>query len=197
MPKKAPSAAFVFLLLSSCAHGEVPIQQSKPGSPPARPAEAQLEKALEQAAHNLLEIIRKGDERDLLALFSRAGAEIGADNRISYGAIRKDLEARGPIYCEFYDTSCLRKHLQKINFRPAQDMDGERPWPVSYREILNTVSGLEISARLEQASSNEVWGQVVIKWKSPQPRELGVDYLNFAFVLENGEWKLASDGAAY
>lgn len=187
---------FACLVLLGCVLEPATVHKNKPDSTPAQ-TETELEENLRKAADHLLETIRKKDREKLLALFSRSGAEIGADNRVSYKAIQSDLEEKGPIYCEFFDTPCLRKHLEKSKFKPAQGIHGQEPWPVSYRDVLNTVSGLQVSTRLHKDSSGVIWGQVTVKWQSPPPRDLGVSFLTFAFELEADEWKLVSDGGPY
>jgi len=155
------------------------------------------EDSLKAAAEQLISAIETSDAKRVLGMISRKGIEFGADNWVSYEAIEKDFQDRGIVYCEFFDTACLRDHLRKRRFTPARDIEGIRPWPASCKEILATVSGLEISTKREPTKSGQEWGQVVVRWVSPSPRSLGGSFLNFAFVREAGDWKLITDAQHY
>jgi len=154
----------------------------------------QLEESLREAGERLVLAIRQGNTAGLLKLFSSEGAEIGVDNIVSHKEIQNDFASKGFIYCQFFETACFRKHLRGMRSGPPQDLYGLLPPPVSYRELLSRISGLEISVKVERLPSGKIWGQVMLGWDSPPPRDLGfLHFLNFPFSLENGEWKLGGD----
>lgn len=193
--KKTIAILSLGLLVWSCSSQprSVPVEKTIAPSQEQRDTK-EMEESLRQAGERLVEVIRQGDAQDLLKLFSRKGAEIGIDNVVSYREIRKDLGNRGFIYCQFFDTACFRMHLGRMRTGTPEDLYGPLPDPVSYREVLNKVSGLKISVKLERSPSGEIWGQVMLGWDSPRPRDLGfLQFLNFPFGLENEEWKLGGD----
>jgi hypothetical protein len=155
-----------------------------------------LEESLREAGQRLVHVIRKDDSRELLNLFYTKGVAIGIDKWATYDAIKQDFRTKGRVYCEFFDTVCFQQHLKRMRSGPPEDLQGPLPAPLSYRELLDKVSGVEISVKVERSPSGEIWGQVMLGWDSPRPQDLGfLSFLNFTFILEKGAWKLGGDSS--
>jgi len=185
--------AFLGLFMSSPIPVSSKIQEKEsPGSHISK--EKELEPSLRKAVNKLLGTIRRGDSEQFLTMFSRGNVNIGIDNELSYDEIAKAFKERGPLYCHYFDTDCLRKHLEEIGYKPAEDLEGTLPLPISYREIVGRVAGLEISQADVRYHPSKFYGVVTVTWKTPKPREVGlVEFFDFTFVLEDGEWRLSSD----
>jgi len=157
--------------------------------------DSELEKTLNETVARLLEAIRKKDNARFLSLVSRAGMGIGADGQTSYREIQKEFKERRDAYCLYFDTTCWQAELTEIGHKPGEDLDGILPFPVSYHQVLNTVTGLEVHTEIRKLrDTSEPFGSVTVRWKSPRPRDLGLtSFLNFGFVLEKGKWRLRYD----
>ncbi len=165
---------------------------------PAAGEDEGLAKSLEAAGEKLAGAIRKRDSRELLALFSPGGAEVGIDNWLTHDQLQQDVQGRGLVYCQFFETECFQEMLRKRRFKPFEDIHGEAPWPVSYHQVITTATGQEISVRVHSSESDSTWGVVILHWDSPDPRYFGLQhFLEFTFRLEDGDWKLSSDGGPY
>lgn len=198
MSKVKVVVGFLCLWLVGCDTQPPPTPRLLQTSPSPRPHDA-LDDSLRKTAARLIEAIHEGNTQGFLELCSREGVEMGADNEVSYEKIRRAFDRREPLYCHYFDTSCLQEYLKKVNYKSPEDLHGILPLPVSYREILSRASGLEISSvevkRWDYAPvAGQVSGFVTVRWKSPRPRDFGFEhFFNFVFALEKGEWKLIGD----
>lgn len=154
-----------------------------------------MEESLDQTAGKLVEALRTGDTQMFLRLCCRKGVNIGADGWTSFETLRDEVRLRRYSYCHYFDTGCLQKLLRDIHHAPPRDNKGTLPLPVSYRQVLSTVDGIEILLKVfRSGDSGEVYGAVTVKWKYPQPRYLGLtSFLSFTFIRENGAWCLQAD----
>jgi hypothetical protein len=183
-------------VILGCSSEAPQFPENKPqGAASAATKEDPLEKSLRKAAEELLDALRAGRPQSFLDMCSRNGIDIGIDGWASYDAIRKDFGVREGSYCHYFDTACLQREVSTFRRKIGHNVAVNLPLPVSYRELVNNVSGLEVAhAQVMRHEDGRVFGGVTVKWKSPSPRELGrSDYLDFSFVLEDNEWRLVSD----
>lgn len=170
------------------------VGPTESGSSSTKPTSDPLQTSLGRIAAKLVEALRNGDREMFLSLCSRKGVDIGADGWTPFEEFRREVRHRGYSYCHYFDTACLQKLLRDIHHSPGEDIEGRLPLPVSYREALNSVRGIEIRERVRTTESGESVGSVTVKWNSPRPRDLGLTgYLHFSFVQEEGEWRLCAD----
>jgi len=127
-------------------------------------------------------------------LCSRDSINIGADNEVDYADLEKAMEARDFYYCHYFETACLQEKLKEVDYKAAEDLQGQKPLPVSYREVLNRVTELEVTYEIPRPQTVRILGLVTIRWKTPRPRDLGLlDFVQFTFQYEDGRWSLVSD----
>jgi hypothetical protein len=187
--------AFLILIALVGCRGESPKTELRQLDlpPPAR-EENPLRQSLRETADRLLRAIHDADAETFLALCSRDSINVGVDNEVEYADLKKAMEARDFYYCHYFDTACLQEKLKEVGYKAAEDLYGQKPLPVSYRELLNRVTELEVTYEIRQPQAARILGLAIIKWKTPRPRDLGLlDFVQFTFQYEDDRWNLISD----
>jgi hypothetical protein len=102
--------------------------------------------SLQSTIDKFQEALLKRDAEKLLGLIGREGLELGPDpQNVPFGEIEQDLRNRGPIYCAFFDGSCLREN--DLRERTRNGTPAREPPLLSVAEH---ISGTPLETRIQQ-----------------------------------------------
>jgi hypothetical protein len=130
-----------------------------------------------------LEVLKKGDPRDLPLLCAKQGVVFGADMPpLSPATIRNQVEQKKGVYCGLFDTGCLR--YEDAAQRAKAGAPPRTETLFSYRDRLARAAEIQ----LKIAVSGRLGNVRVILKEDVQPNEP----MELQFIHEAGVWKLTA-----
>jgi hypothetical protein len=148
-------------------------------------SKADRTKELESAARKLALVLENGSPEELPALLSYEGVAFGTDSPpTSLSEIRQEIGHRDRLYCELFDTRCLRTEAQRYGENVTlydslrQRIASTSTWSIRASRV-SADRGTAVLELRQITRSN--YGTVVIE-----------NDVFFFFGWEEGEWKLRS-----